>query len=435
MEDAMRILFVSSNRLKRVMPPMPLGLASVIAQVDDARHEIRVLDLMFSERPEEELKAILADFAPDVVAISIRNLDNQSYLNTEYLLPKVKRIVDLCREGSEATIVIGGAAFTVTPLAVYEYMEADFGIVGEAEIAFPMLIERLDAKVDPSDIPGLVWREAGGVRMNPIRHVENLDALRLPRRDLFDNQRYMAAGGFGNIVIKQGCSFRCLYCDSPHTMGPRWRMKSPERVVDELVSMQRDFGINVAFFTDAVFNYPVEHAREVCRAILRRGVQMFWVGTAHPAFADRELLELMHEAGCNAMSLASDTLSERMLEVLRKDITKEEIRHTAEILEELGMNYILSLLVGGPGETRETVEETVKFAAERTPFMLDFCVGIRLMPNTGLFDIAVKEGVISADDPLMEPKFYVSRDVKDWVEDYLNEVCLEHPNWSISREE
>ncbi len=431
----MRILFVSSNRLKRIMPPMPLGLASIIAQVDESRHELRVLDLMFCENPDEELKAALSDFAPDVVAISVRNLDNQSYLNTVYLLPKDKEVVDLCRENSGAVIVIGGPAFTVTPVAIFDYMQADFGIAGEGEAAFPALIERLDAKADPSDIPGLVWRGADGTRMNPMRHIENLDALRLPRRDLFDNQRYMTAGGFGNIVIKQGCVFRCLYCDARHTMGPRWRMKSPEHVVDELVTMQQDLGINVAFFTDAVFNHPLDHAKEVCRTIIRRGLNIFWLGTVHPGFADRELLELMRDSGCQAVSLASDTLSERMLEVLQKDITKEELRRTAEMLEEMGINYILSLLVGGPGETRESVEESVAFAAERTPFMLDYCVGIRLMPNTGLFDIAVKEGLISADDPLMEPKFYISPDVKDWVEDYLNEVCLQHPNWSISREE
>jgi len=430
-----KILFISTNRLRRVMPPMPLGLASVIAQIDESKHEIKVLDLMFSEEPETELKTVLSEFAPDVIAVSIRNLDNQSGLNTEYLLPADKRYVELCRNNSGATIVIGGPAYTVSPIACFEYFDPDFGIAGEGEIPFRDLVDRIDKGKDPSDLPGLVWRGTDGIQMNPPEFIDNLDSLKLPRRDLFDNARYAAAGGFGNIVIKQGCEFNCLYCDSPHVMGPRWRMKSPEKVVDELEIMQKELGINVAFFTDAIFNVPLEHAKEVCRAIIRRKLNFFWLGSLHPGFLDDELAQLMREAGCNAISLGCDTCSKKMLKILRKGFTKEQLRIAAEKLEKAGINYILSLLIGGPGEDRATIEETVEFLEPRTPFLLDFSVGMRLMPNTRLRDIAVKEGIISDDDPLMEPKFYISDDIKDWIEDYLNEACLRHPNWSLSRTE
>ena len=347
----MRILFVSTNRLRTVMPPMPLGLASVIAQIDDSRHELQVLDLMFAEQPEAELKTHLSSFDPELIAISIRNIDNQSALHTEYLLPQEKEFVERCREHSAATLVVGGPAFTVSPLAIFEYLEPDFGIVGEGEIAFRELVDRIDGGVDWRDIPGLVWRGAEGVTANPPERIEDLDSLRPPRRELFDGQRYAAEGGIANIVIKQGCSFDCLYCDSPHAMGRRWRMKSPEKVVDELAAMQ-ELGAKVSFFTDAIFNYPVDHAREVCRAIIRRRLDMRWIASVHPAFLDRELIELMRDAGCVAVSLGCDSCSERMLKVLRKGFTKEQLRIAAELLEEMGVNYILSLLIGAPGEDR-----------------------------------------------------------------------------------
>ncbi|GAB4331371.1 MAG: B12-binding domain-containing radical SAM protein [Candidatus Abyssubacteria bacterium] len=432
----MKLLFVSTNRLRRVMPAMPLGLASIIAQIDDTRHDIRVLDFMFLEEPEDELKNTLSDFGPDIIAVSIRNIDNQSYLHTEYLLPKEKRYISLCRENSDAVIVVGGPAFTVSPVAEFEYLGADFGIVGEGELAFAELVNRIESKADPSDIPGLVWRDGDAVRMNPRRYIEDLDSLRLPRRDLFDNARYAEAGGFANIVVKQGCAFRCLYCDSPHTMGPRWRMKSPERVAEELESMQKELGVNVVFFTDAIFNQPPEQAKDICRAIMRRGLEINWLsGGFHPACADRELLELMRDAGCRAVSLGCDSCSERMLKVLRKGFTKEQLRSAALLLEEMGINYVLSMLVGGPGEDRETVEESIQFLSERTPFLVDFCVGIRLMPHTALRDIAIEEGVISADDPLMEPRFYLSPHVKDWIVEYLLEACTSHPNWTVAHTE
>lgn len=427
----MRILFVSTNRLKRIMPPMPLGLASVIAQIDESRHEIQVLDLMFAEQPEAELKARLASFSPDLVALSIRNVDNQSYNETEFLLPEDRRVVEWCREESAATLVVGGTAFTVSPTAILEYLGADFGIAGEGEVAFRELVERIDRGEDVSDIPGLVWRGPDGISANPPEHIENLDSLRLPRRELFDNQRYAEEGGVANILLKQGCSFNCLYCDSPHVMGRHLRMKSPRKVVDELAAMEA-LGIKFSFFTDAIFNYPVDYARGVCREIIQRGLNMRWLGMMHPAFVDRELIELMREAGCAVVSLGCDSCSERMLKVLRKGFTKEQLGVASEMLEEMQVSYILGLLIGAPGENRQTVEESVEFLGRRSPMMVDFCLGIRLMPHTDLLEIAVREGVVSADDPLMEPKFYISPEIEDWIEDYLEEVCARHPNWNLA---
>ncbi len=424
------------------MPPMPLGLASVIAQIDESRHEIKALDLMFAEQPEAELRSVLSAYAPDLIGISVRNVDNQSYLHTEYLLPHAKAVVAQCRENSGATIVVGGSAFSISPIAIFDYLAPDFGVVGEGELVFRDLVDRLEKRADWSDLPGLVWRvPAGrgpegrtpeGVRMNPQRHIDNMDSLRPPRRELFDNQRYATEGGLANVVVKQGCAFRCLYCDGPYAMGRGWRMKSPEKVADEVESLEKDIGVNVAYFSDAIFNCPVEHAKEVCRAIIRRKLNMHWASSFHPAFADRGLVELMREAGCSVISLGCDSGSEKMLKVLRKGFRKEHLRAAMDLLEEMEINYILSLLIGGPGENRQTVEETVDFLKDRHPFMLDFCVGIRLMPGTALRDIAVNEGVIRADDPLMEPKFYISADVKDWVADYLTGVCSEHPNWTVA---
>jgi radical SAM superfamily enzyme YgiQ (UPF0313 family) len=118
-----------------------------------------------------------------------------------------------------------------------------------------------------------------------------------------------------------------------------------------------------------------------------------------------------------------------MLKVLRKGFTVEQLRKTTELLEEMGVNYILSLLIGAPGEDRKTVEESVAFLSQRTPMLVDLCVGIRLMPHTKLFEIAVGEGVIAADDPLMEPRFYISPLIRDWIEGYLREVCAEKKNY------
>jgi len=428
----MRLLFVSTNRLRRIMTPMPLGLASIIAQLDESQHQIEVLDLMFADDPRAALHSLLTDFEPELIGLSIRNIDNQCYLQTEYFLPEVKELIELCREHSTAPIVIGGPAFTVSPTATLEFLQADFGVIGEGEKVFGELVERIAQGADCSDLPGLVWPSEGGVRANPPQLIEDLDSLQPPRIDLFEPQRYAAEGGASSVISKQGCTFRCLYCDSPHVMGSRWRKKSPERVAGELESLQREMGGGLVFFTDAVFNHPPDYAKKICEAIIRRGLDISWIATVHPAFAQRDLFERMRDAGCRAVSVGCDTASARMLEILRKDFTLDQLDSALDLLEELQIQYVLSVLVGAPGENRETIEETIEFLSDRNPLMLDFCVGIRLMPHTALFDMAVQEGVISADDPLMEPKFYLSPQVADWIEEYLTEICSQRPSWSIA---
>jgi len=429
----MRLLFVSTNDMKTAMPPMPLGLASVIAQVDESKHQIEVLDMMFCDQPETELEGKISAFHPEIIAISLRNLDNQSYLSTEFRIPREKEFIDICRKNSPAKIIIGGPAFTVSPLAIYKFLRPDFGVVGEGEVIFTELLDRIEQGIDVTDLPGLVWKDEQSIRSNPHQFVTNLDELKPPRRDLFDNARYAKERGMPNIVIKQGCSFGCLYCDSPHVMGNQWRKKSPEVVVSELESIKNDLGLKIAYFNDAIFNYPVDHAKAVCQAIIDSQLEIMWVATVHPAYSDRPLLELMRKAGCVAVSPSCDTCSEKMLKVLRKNFTKSELESCLKMLEEMEIQYFLSILIGGPGENRETVEETISFLEKRNPMMLDFCVGIRLMPHSPLFDIAVQEGIIPADDPLMEPKFYISTEIKEWIEDYLIRECARREKWNVKQ--
>jgi radical SAM superfamily enzyme YgiQ (UPF0313 family) len=431
----MKILFISTNRFRiKLALPMPIGLACVIGQIDENEHPIRVLDMMFSEDPTAELETALSEFEPDLVAISIRNLDDMSYPNPRYFLPEAKEIIELCRSSSKANVVIGGAAFSTAPAAVFDYLKPDFGIIGEGEIPFPRLVAHLDDEEDWTGVPGLVWRSKDGIRMNPSAVVEDWDALNFPRRDLFDARKYAEAGGFSNIVIKQGCPMRCLYCEDPHRMGRTQRKKSPKTVADELESMSEELGDVPIFFFDTLFNKPMEHAKEVCRAIIDRDLKIRWTTMIHPAFVDEELAELMHAAGCAVVSLGCDSGSERMLKVLRKDITKEQLETSIRVLEKFGIGYLLAILIGGPGEDRQSVEETIDFLRDKKAMFVTFTVGIRILPNTALAEMAVEEGLIPADDPLMEPRFYVSPGVRDWAVDYVRELCSQHPNWDFAQE-
>lgn len=429
----MRILFLSTNRFRiEVAQPMPIGLACVIASIDEHAHAIEVLDLMFSEDPSADLAAVLDRFRPEMVAVSIRNTDNQSYLAPQYFLPEAKQMIDLCRTASRARIVVGGAAFTTAPEALFDYLDPDFGIAGEGEVSFPRLLECLENGTDWHAVPGLVWREHGAVRVNAPAFVEDWTGLRLPRRDLFDVEKYAAVGGFSNIVLSQGCPMRCLYCDDPHRLGSRQRRKPVEQVIDELEAMSAEASDTPIFFTAPIFNSPPSSAKQVCRGIVERGLKIRWTAMIHPAFLDEELAELMKRSGCAAVSLACDSCSERMLQSLRKDITKAQLHTATALLEEHGIPYLFTILFGAPGEDRETVDETLDFLRDKNPLMVSFALGIRILPNTALAEMAVEQRLVSADDPLMEPKFYLSPGVEGWARDYLAKACAERDNWMFS---
>jgi len=428
----MRILFLSTNRFRFDMAqPMPIGLACVIASIDENEHAIEVLDLMFSEDPSAELAATLDEFRPELVAVSIRNTDNLSHLDLQYFLPEAKQMIDLCRSASGARIVVGGAAFTTVPEALFDYLEPDFGIAGEGEISFPRLVECIENGTDPSQLPGLVWRADAGIRANAPAFIEDWTGFRLPRRDLFDLQKYTEMGGFSNIVVSQGCPMRCLYCDDPHRLGRKQRRKAVEQVIDELDAMSDEAGNTPIFFTAPIFNSPPSNAKNVCRGIIERGLQIRWTALIHPAFLDEELALLMKRSGCVAVSLACDSCSERMLKTLRKDITKEQLEAAIALLEKHGILYILTILFGGPGEDRESIDETLDFLRDKKPMVVSFALGIRILPNSPLAEVAVEQRLISADDPLMEPKFYISPGVEGWAREYLKEKCAERDNWSF----
>ena len=404
----------------------------MIGAIDESEHVIEVLDLMFSEDPAAELAARLEEFQPEMVAVSIRNTDNLSYVEPQYFLPEAKEMIELCRSASGAKIVVGGAAFTSVPLALFDYLEPDFGIAGEGEVSFPRLLECLENGTGWGDVPGLVWREQGEVRSNAPGLVEDWDALGMPRRDLFDLKKYAEVGGASNIVISQGCPMRCSYCDDPHRLGRRQRRKSVDRVLDELEAMSNEGSETSIFFTAPIFNSPPSNAKKVCRGIIERGLEIRWTALIHPAFLDDELAELMKRSGCMAVSLASDSCSDRMLELLRKDITVAQLEAAIAQLEKHGIPCILTILFGGPGEDRQTMDETLDFLRRKNPLAVMFALGIRILPHTALAEMAVEQHLISSDDPLMEPKYYLSPGVEGWARDYLEEACAERSNWSFT---
>ena len=170
----MRILFLSPNQCRLVFLPLPLGLASVVASVAP-EHEVRVLDFMFLDDPLAQVDRTVGEFRPDLIGISVRNIDNQDSVHPEAYFPRVKELVDHLKELGPAPVVLGGAGFSVAPREFMEFTGADFGLVGEGEESFVRFLQAYPG-CDWEKVPGLIWRQEGGLRQNPLQPIRRPDS-------------------------------------------------------------------------------------------------------------------------------------------------------------------------------------------------------------------------------------------------------------------
>jgi radical SAM superfamily enzyme YgiQ (UPF0313 family) len=426
----MRILLVQANKSEGIAPVFPLGLAYLAGSLLKTRHKVRSFDLYLYRDHKGGLKKTIAEFCPDVVGISLRNLDNQQYSAPVSFLPEVRQAVKICQESSRAKIIVGGSGFSIAPEQLLDYLGVDLGIVGEGETALGDVVQALEEGRDCGNIPGVVMRCQGKTKMAKPCRKKDLDSLELPNREIFEPKKYLQEGVVLNVRTKRGCPFKCIYCSTPQIEGNRMRFVTPQKVVDELEKLKKDFGADEFYFTDNIINYPAEHAESICEEIISRGLDIRWYGIANPCSLSKDLLRLMKEAGCFGLSLGNESGSPQMLKNLRKNFTVEQTRQSCLYCRELGINYTCFLLLGGPGENRKTVEESISLMERLRPDSLSVTVGIRVYPQTELARIARDEGILDVQSDFLSPTFYLSRQVKDWIFDYIKEAAKRN-GWTL----
>ena len=418
----MQILLVASNRIEEPLPAFPLGAAYLAGNIDPKAHGVDVLDLMFEDDFRERVTSTVRRTTPDIIGVSIRNV-NASGVNP---LPEIAEIVQLCRRASDARIVLGGTGFTMMPAEIMTHFDADLGVAGEGVVSFNRLLERLEAGKGWDDIPGLVWRDGGQVRINDSSKDEAPDDFKAPARTLFNCRRYSEQASFSaNILVQRGCPFECLWDDTSRQEGTRVRSRAPRNVVDELEMLSKDLGFKSATLVAPKFNYPKDYAGALCEEMIARDIGLSWMTDIHSYPSSPDLFRLMKQAGCVLVSIDTGTCSETTLKKMGGDYGFEDIRQCCADLRSAELNFGFLMFFGGPGETKETVEESLAFIDEMDPIMVAGEIGMRIYPNTPLAEMALEEGVISEGQDLYEPTFYIAEGVKGWLHDRLAKVAQE----------
>ncbi len=418
----MQVALINTNRMQ---PPVaPIALDYLAEALHAAGHTVRLLDLCWEDDPGAAVARFFRGSPAGLVGMTLRNTDDCAFTSGQSFLPDFVELVRLVREHCDAPIVAGGVGFSVMPELVLEISGADYGVWGEGEFVLPELAARLENKAPHLDLSGLVHRDNGAWRRNPPSW-RSLDALPAMRRTWVDNERYFRFGGQAGFESKRGCSGRCIYCADPVAKGNRVRLRPPSAVADEIESLVRQ-GIDVLHTCDGEFNLPERHAIDVCRAIAARGLggRMRWYAYCAPAPFSRELASAMREAGCVGIDFGADNGSAAMLRRLGRDFAPADILDAARLAKEQGITVMLDLLLGAPGESRESLEETVALVRQADPARAGVSLGVRVYPGT---ELAVKvasgdlrAGVTGGSGPF-EPQFFVEPRIAPFVLDWLNE--------------
>jgi radical SAM superfamily enzyme YgiQ (UPF0313 family) len=417
-----KILLTQAGEAKGVAPVFPLGLAYLAGSLSGNGYEIKGFDLPLNINYEDGLKQALAEFYPDIVGISLRNLDNQRYNAPVSYLPEAKNVVRMCRQSPKTKIVVGGSGFSIAPGPLLDYLAADFGVAGEGEPVIGSLVRAITEGIDCSNIPGVVTGHQENATVVKPQQIDGIDSILLPNRDIFEPKKYLQKKIVLNIRSKRGCPFKCIYCTTPQIEGSHMRLRSSQKVVDELEMLKKDYGAQEFYFTDNIFNYPIRHAESICEEIISRKLDIKWYCIANPCSLSRDVLQLMKKAGCYGLSIGNESGSPQILKNLRKNFTVEQVSQACLWCRELGINYTCFLLLGGPGENKKTVDESISLMERLKPSYLSINIGIRIYPNTELARLSRDEGVIDTDNDLLLPAFYLSAEIKDWIFDYIKEA-------------
>jgi anaerobic magnesium-protoporphyrin IX monomethyl ester cyclase len=433
-----RVLLVSTNRERQPYPVVPNGLACVASALDAAGYDVSFLDLCFARDPVRAAAEAARDFRPDVVGISVRNIDNSDAIALRHYTPEARQVMRALRQAVPAAkIVAGGAAFGVAPEALFRDLGVDYAVAGDGERASVALIDALCSGSAVEALPGLVRDRAGTVTFTPPSEDADLDSLPAPALHRWiDLARYQRHGATIPIQTKRGCVYKCVYCTYRNVEGWGYRTRDPELVADEIEELKIEAGVHHFDFVDSTFNSPPGHALEVCEAISRRKLDVRLDTTNFtPATASSELLTGMKRAGFRTLGITAESASDPVLQRLEKGFTAAKVREVAERVEAHGIRTLWIFLVGGPGETTRTLEETLRFAKWRLERgdAVYTTVGLRVYPGTTLHRIALGEGVVPADSTLLDPTFYFSGSLQfDTTVARLKRFAADHPRFMFS---
>ncbi len=402
----MKILLVQSPTGRPEAPIFPLGLAFIAGQL--SHHDLRGLDLSFNSRFASQLKDEIEAFNPDIIAVSLRNIDDSSYPVTYSYVQPFSEIMDVL--GSwDGIVIVGGTGFSIYPgIILDKFPRINYGIPGEGEIILPELIEHLENSTDIAE-----WN---GGRLLPARRAD-LHELAPPDYRFIDISRYTVPDSIG-VQSRRGCAFNCSYCTYSYLSGSSFRERPVTQVIRDIRELEQ-LGVSRFQFVDSVFNAPNEYFEELLRAIEESGCRISW-----SAWLDQDVsqaqLERMKAAGAVKVDFSPDAITDRGLRKLAKRGSSADLLPVVKSARKAGFQVGVNFFNGNPGEGFLAFLRKIWFMFRVRITMgwkLTFVnIGtIRVYAHSPLAGYMKRKGMVDEDCTFYDPVFYTSPGPGDWL--------------------
>ncbi len=397
----MKILLINSIYTSKIpwlvrgmVPLLPnLGLSYVAANLERAGYKVKIIDgyslslrkgYTYSDFKKEILK-----FNPDVVGFTSVTPRIQDFRKA---VKFVKNTLP------NAITVTGGPHITAVP----SDLMTDYGIYGEGEETFLEMVRALEKKKDLKSIPGLIYRDNDGkVKFQRRVYIKNIDDLPMPAWHLLPIKIYKPSSvNYRKLpalamITSRGCPYACIYCHKP-IFGNVFRAHSPERVIAEMKHLKKHYGIKDITIYDDTFSLDRERLVKILNMMIKEKINLLWNCTTRVDRVDLELLKLMKKAGCYAIGYGVESGSERIVKMIKKGVTKEQVRKAVKYTKMAGIEMRLFFMVGFPTETKKDILKTLKFAKELDAGVAQIML-VSPFPGTELAKLCSKKGDVDGD--------------------------------------
>jgi radical SAM superfamily enzyme YgiQ (UPF0313 family) len=437
----MKVLLISANTFREPYPVYPLGLDYVAGAIKE-RHTVLIMDLNL-EKSMEDLPQLLADERPDVIGISIRNIDNTDTTNPMGFIHRYKDLAATIKANSSSPIVLGGSGFSIFPGEIMTLLDADYGIAGEGE-QMAELLDMLQKGIRPEDrtckkppeiktIPGLFVRgehlSSPGCPRKP--HTMKQQFIRAFSPHASHLNFYLTQGGMLNLQTKRGCSFSCVYCTYPLIEGRKLRHFDPLAVADTALALEKA-GAKYLFITDSVFNTDIPHSLAVAKAFQKKKISIPWGAYFSPVKLPEGYFNTLKQAGLTHVEFGTESLCDSVLKTYGKPFSHAQVLESHQAAIKAGLNVAHFILMGGPGETPDSIEQTLNRLTRLKKTVVFFYLGMRIFPGTPLHSLAVQSGQITQTQCLLDPIFFHNPSIEtELIMRKVETMAKDRPNWVV----
>lgn len=382
-----------------VIPPLPpMDLMYMAAVAEALGHTAKIVDYsLIKDKPFEKFIEDLKDFEPDYLVLNVATTTLENDLSV--LQTAKEMFPDII------TIAKGAHFLTSNTDVLYNYKALDLIMVGEVEETLKEILQERPYE----KIRGLCYRDGFVAKYTGKRpFITNLDKLPFPARHLVDNNLFRRPDNNkvqAIIKVSRGCPFHCFFCLATPVSGANVRMRSAENIIEEIKECVETYKIKNFLFWSDVFNSDREWTMDLCNKIIESGLKITWSSNTRADTADKEMADLMYDAGCRLVSIGVESGSQYVLDKIGKKLTIDEIRDTVKIFKQAKIKIYNYFVIGLPWDDEESIEQTINFAIELDSDFISFYTATPL-PGTRFHRYAQEHNLIDQNNSWSDAYYY-----------------------------